>query len=152
MFNRLTTRLVASHLLVIAIAMTLLGFLLLSLVQSYFEQALQQSLITQARLTAQALVSSGGASNVTQAALPPAQNVVQQSQITAQTQNISPTLDNTTLRLSAELETRVRVTDARGIVQADSANTERGRDLSGDPAIAAALRGQEFAHTQDDLV
>ena len=157
MFNRLTTRLVASHLLVIAIAMTLLGFLLLSLVQSYFEQALQQSLTTQARLTAQALVSSGSTSNITQAALPAAQNALpqQSSQITVQVQNASPNssaLDNTTIRLSAELDTRIRVVDPRGIVQADSANTERGRDLSNDPAIAAALRGQEFARTQDDSV
>jgi hypothetical protein len=114
MFNRLTTRLVASHLLVIAIAMTLLGFLLLSLVQSYFEQALQTSLTTQARLTAQALVSSASTSSIAPSALPSAQNVVQQSQITAQTQNISPTLDNTTIRLSAELETRICVTDAQG--------------------------------------
>ncbi len=83
MFNRLTTRLVASHLLVIAIAMTLLGFLLLSLVQNYFEQALQSSLTMQARLTAQALASS--ASNISQATLPAAQNVLQQSQITAPT-------------------------------------------------------------------
>lgn len=157
MFNRLTTRLVASHLLVIAIAMTLLGFLLLSLVQSYFEQALQTSLTTQARLTAQALVSSGSTSNITQAALPAAQNALpqQSSQITVQVQNASPNssaLDNTTIRLSAELDTRIRVVDPRGIVQADSANTERGRDLSNDPAIAAALRGQEFARTQDDSI
>ena len=157
MFNRLTTRLVASHLLVIAIAMTLLGFLLLSLVQSYFEQALQTSLTTQARLTAQALVSSGSTSNITPATLPAAQNALpqQSSQITVQVQNTSPNssaLDNTTIRLSAELDTRIRVVDARGIVQADSANTERGRDLSNDPAIAAALRGQEFARTQDDSI
>jgi signal transduction histidine kinase len=151
MFNKLTTRLVASHLIVISIAMTLLGFLLLSLVQSYFEQALQTSLTTQARLTAQALVSSN-ASNLAQVPLPAAQNVIQQSQITAPTQNISPTLDNTTLRLSAELETRIRVVDTRGIVQADSANAERGRDLSNDPAIAAALRGQELARTLDDSI
>jgi len=157
MFDRLTTRLVASHLLVIAIAMTLLGFLLLSLVQSYFEQALQQSLTTQARLTAQALVSSGSTSNITPAALPAAQNALPQhsSQITVQVQNASPNssaLDNTTIRLSAELDTRIRVVDPRGIVQADSANTERGRDLSNDPAIAAALRGQEFARTQGDSI
>jgi signal transduction histidine kinase len=155
MFNRLTTRLVASHLLVIAVAMTLLGFLLLSLVQSYFEQALQQSLTTQARLTAQALMSSGSDANILQAALPPAQNALQTGQITVQVQNVSPdssALDNTTIRLSAELDTRIRVTDARGIVRADSANAERGRDLSSDPAIAAALGGQEFARTQDDSI
>jgi len=52
MFSRLTTRLILSHLLVIAIAMALLSFVLLSLVQSYFVQATQQSLTIQARLTA----------------------------------------------------------------------------------------------------
>ena len=157
MSSRLTTRLVASHLLVIAIAMTLLGFLLLSLVQSYFEQALQQSLTTQARLTTQALMSSASASNIVQAALPPAQNALpqQSGQITVQVQNVSPNssqLDNATIRLSTELDTHIRVIDARGIVQADSANVERGRDLSSDPAIAAALRGQEQTRTQDDWI
>jgi sensor histidine kinase regulating citrate/malate metabolism len=58
MFHRLTTRLVLSHLLVIAVAMALLSFFLLSLVQGYFEQAMQQSLTAQARLTAQALMPS----------------------------------------------------------------------------------------------
>ena len=60
MFNRLTTRLILSHLLVIAVAMALLSFVLLSLVQGYFLQATQQSLTIQARLTAQALTSSQG--------------------------------------------------------------------------------------------
>ena len=154
--NRLTTRLVVSHLLVIAIAMTLLGFLLLSLVQGYFMQAMQTSLLAQARLTSQALVSSGTSANVAQAVLPSAQNAVQQqqtSQLQVQVQNVSPnssSLDNTTIRLSAELDTHIRVVDAQGIVQADSANAERGRNLSSDPLVAAALGGQEQARTQDD--
>ena len=120
--NRLTTRLVASHLLVIATAMTLLSFLLLSLVQGYFMQAMQTSLIAQARLTSQALVSSGTSANVTQATLPSAQNAVQQQQtrqIQVQVQNVSPnssSLDNATIRLSAELDTHIRVVDAQGIV------------------------------------
>lgn len=155
MFNRLTTRLVLSHLLVIAIAMTLLGFVLLSLVQGYFEQALQQSLLTQARLTAQALVSSGTTSNITPTVQSPIQNTLQQqmSQVNVQVQNIAPnSLDNVAIRLSAELDTRVRVVNARGIVQADSANLERGRDLSQDSLVAAALNGQEQSRIQNDAV
>lgn len=156
MFNRLTTRLILSHLLVIAIAMTLLSFVLLSLVEGYFTQAMQQNLATQARLIAQALVTSGTTLNITQAPLSPAQNALQQtSQVTAHVQNVSPhstSLDQVTIRLSAELETRIRVVDARGIVQADSAGVDRGRDLSGEPIVAAALRGQEQMRTQDDWI
>ena len=154
--NRLTTRLVASHLLVIALAMTVLSFLLLSLVQGYFIQAMQASLLAQARLTSQALVSSGANANLAQTALPSAQNAVQQQQtgqISVQVENASPnpsSLDNATIRLSTELDTHIRVVDAQGIVQADSVNVERGRDLSGDPMIAAALGGREPALTQDD--
>ncbi len=154
MFNRLTTRLVLSHLLVIATAMTMLSFVLLSLVQGYFVQALQQSLTNQARLTAQALLSTS-ATNITPITQSPAQNALQQqtSQVNVQVQNTSPnSLDNVAIRLSAELDTRVRVLDARGIVQADSANAERGRDLSQDPLVAAALNGQEQARVQDDWI
>lgn len=151
MFNRLTTRLVLSHLLVISVAMLLLSFLLLSLVQGYFMQSLQQSLTTQARLTAQALVQAPG----TVPALPPAQNAVQRqqtNQISVQVENLAPdgpALDNITVRLSAELDTRIRVLDVHGAVQADSAGAEQGRDLHTDPAVTAALRGQEEAITQD---
>lgn len=156
MFNRLTTRLVLSHLLVIAIAMTLLSFVLLSLVEGYFTQALQQNLTTQARLIAQALVSSGTTTNILQAPLSPAQNALSQtSQVTAQVENVSPnslSLDNVTIRLSAELDTRIRVIDARGIVQVDTAGIERGRDLSRESTIAAALNGQEQTRTQDDSI
>ena len=92
MFNRLTTRLILSHLLVIAVAMALLSFVLLSLVQGYFLQATQQSLTIQARLTAQALMSSQGITltNIMQTILPSASNVLQQqqfSQLSVQVQN-----------------------------------------------------------------
>ncbi len=163
MFNRLATRLVLSHLLVIAIAMSLLSFLLLSLVESYFLQAFQQSLTTQAHLIAQALTAAGTSSAATETgtnplpsasatatlpALPSAQNALQQqtSQISVQIQNASPNvyaMDNTTIRLSAELDARIRVVDTRGIVQADSAGIERGRDLSANSSVQSALRGEE---------
>jgi hypothetical protein len=83
MFRRLTTRLVVSHLLVIAVAMALLSFVLLSLVEGYFLQATQQSLTIQARLTARALTSSEGITltNLMQNLLPPASNMLQQQQL-----------------------------------------------------------------------
>ena len=160
MLRRLTTRLVLSHLLVIAVAMTLLSFVLLSLVQGYFLQAMQQSLTIQARLTAQALMSSQGITltNVVSNVLPSASNTLQQQQtgqLAVQVQNIAPDLSalgNATIRLSAELDTRIRVVDAHGLVQADSSGAELGRDLRGDPAVAAALRGQEQAQTQGNAL
>ncbi len=164
MFSRLATRLVLSHLLVIAIAMTLLSFLLLSLVEGYFFQAFQSSLITQAHLISQAITTAGTTSSPSPAAiatptpspLPSAQNAVQQQQtgqISVQLQNTSPktnALADTTIRLSAELDTRIRVLDAGGIVQADSAGLERGRDLSGDAFVASALRGGEQVRTEEN--
>ncbi len=83
MFRRLTTRLVLSHLLVIAVAMALLSFVLLSLVQGYFLQATQQSLTIQARLTARALTSSEGITltNLMQNLSPLASNMLQQQQL-----------------------------------------------------------------------
>jgi signal transduction histidine kinase len=155
MFRRLTTRLVLSHLLVIAVAMALLSFVLLSLVQGYFMQAMQQSLLIQARLTSQALASSEGftLTNVTQAILPPASNALQQQQVSQlefrmQNRQDASALNNTTFQLSSALDTRIRVVDTRGVVQADSTGVDLGRDLSGDPTVAAALRGQERAQAQ----
>ena len=158
MFRRLTTRLVLSHLLVIAIAMALLSFVLLSLVQGYFLQATQQSLTIQARLTAKALTSSQGLTltNIMQTILPPASNVLQQQQFNRLAERIPSiereysALSDSSVRLNAGLETRIRVVDERGVVQADSQGSDMGRDLSGDPTIATALRGQERAQTQGD--
>jgi signal transduction histidine kinase len=44
------------------------------------------------------------------------------------------------------------VTNERGVTQADSLGLEIGRDLSGDVAIAAALRGQEHIQTQGGVM
>ena len=142
MLNRLTPRLILSHLLVIAVAMGLLGFLLLSLVQSYFEQSVRDSLFLQARLVAKALEASPplSASNVTQALLPPASNAIQQ-----QAQNRAPAgpsafgIDSATLQISSRLDTWVRVIDATGKVLADSKVTEPDQDLGRVPAQAPLI-------------
>jgi len=160
MFRRLTTRLVLSHLLVIAVAMALLSFVLLSLVQGYFLQATQQSLTIQARLTARALTSSEGITltNLMQNLSPLASNMLQQQQLrqyAAQVPNVEQelsALSDSTFQLSAEWSTRIRVMDEHGIVQADSQGAEVGGDLSGDLSVATALRGQERVQTQGDMM
>jgi len=154
MFNRLTTRLILSHLLVIAVAMALLSFVLLSLVQGYFLQATQQSLMIQARLTAQALTSSQGITltNIMQTILPSASNVLQQQQFNRLSDREFSALGNLNIQSNASLATRIRVMDERGVVLADSLGADVGRDLSGDPAVAAALQGHERARTQGDVM
>jgi type II secretory pathway component PulL len=49
-------RLTLSHLAVIVVAMALSGFLLISLLEQYFVEAIEDSLAAQARITAQALI------------------------------------------------------------------------------------------------
>jgi signal transduction histidine kinase len=164
MFKRLTTRLVLSQLLLIGLAMALLSFVLLSLVQSYFVQAAQDSLLIQARLTAQALAVSGmdlaalpSSANVAQSQLPAAANSVQASQLQnalpsqAVTQNVIAAGANN-VRLSLDLETRVRILDLSGRVRSDSANADLGRDLSSLPVAAAALAGTESSSVDDNVV
>ncbi len=156
MFSRLTSRLVLSHLLVIAIAMALLSFVLLSLVQGYFVQSTQQSLTIQARLMAQSLASSPGITltNITQSILPSASNVLQQQQFNRYSARELPAISesNSAFLLNTESNLRIRVTDERGLVQADSLGVDMGRDLSGDVTVSAALRGQERAQAQSDSV
>jgi signal transduction histidine kinase len=154
MFNRLTTRLILSHLLVIAVAMTLLSFVLFSLVQGYFLQATQQSLTIQARLTAQALSSSQGITltNVMQTILPSASNMLQQQQFNRFSDRDLSELYNLTVQSNASLETRIRVTDERGVVLADSYGSDVGLNLSSDMAVSAALQGHEYAHTLGDVM
>lgn len=165
MFKRLTTRLVLSQLLVIGVAMALLAFVLLSLVQNYFVQAAQDSLLVQARLTAQALPSGSNTplANIPQAQLPSASNSVQSITGTLQLQNTVPptaaaslsqnalALNNSSIRLSLDLDTRVRIVNAQGIVESDSTGSDLMRDLSDDPAVLAALSGQESADVEGDI-
>jgi signal transduction histidine kinase len=168
MFKRLTTRLVLSQLLVIAVAMALLAFVLLSLVQGYFVQAAQDSLLMQARFTAQALAPGGivPLANIQQSQLPSASNSIQSQQSPLQVQNatqatstigltqspLSNVASNAAIRLSLDLVTRVRVLNARGVVESDSTGADLGRDLGTDPAVRAALSGQETAYAQSDAV
>src|SRR5690606_29898029 len=80
LFNLLSNihvRLVLSHLTVIVLAMALSGVLLLSLIEQYFLQETQNSLLAQARITAQA-IAPGSSAGETSNALSPLTNAIQQ--------------------------------------------------------------------------
>lgn len=76
----LRTKLVLSHLAVIAVAMTLTGFGLLSLVRSYLLDSLLDSLQSQAELVTAGLLMDAGV-QIQPPALDPAYNTLQQQQI-----------------------------------------------------------------------
>ena len=156
------TRLTLSHLLVIIIAMGLSGLLLLSFLSRYFTQAMEDNLIAQARITAQALIP--GATTVGPPAEYQAQvsNTIRQQRvdnIIVQTENLTPPtgelsldlgyLTDASLELSTELDTRIRILDPQGVVLVDSEQREQGADLSGDPLVAQALAGQ-YASRSDE--
>ncbi len=150
------TRLTFSHLAVIVVAMGLSGLLLLSLLEGYFLRAMEESLVAQARITAQTLipgvVMAGPPGEETNAAY----NTLQQqivSNLSLQTQNLSVPagelpagdlsgLTDVTLQLSSQLDTRIRVVDSQGVVVVDSQQESLGDDLSSSPLIAKALVGQ----------
>jgi two-component system OmpR family sensor kinase len=161
MFSSIRVRLTLSHLLVIILAMGLSGFLLLSLLERYFLQAMEDSLIAQARITAQALIPGavvGGPPIDTQAAI---YNTVQQQQgnLSLQAQNVAPPpadlaldlnyLADASFQLSTELDTRIRILDPAGTVLVDSRPEKQETSLQSDPLVVQALAGQ-FASRVDD--
>jgi signal transduction histidine kinase len=164
MLTSIRTRLTFSYLAVIVVAMGLSGFLLISLLERYFLQAMEDSLIAQARITAQALVPGAMAEGPPIEIPAAAYNTVQQqrlSNLSLQAQNVAPPpseiplddvdldyLADASLQLSSELDTRIRVLDGQGVVLVDSHQEDQGVDLSSDPLVAQALSGQFSSHTQ----
>ncbi len=153
------TRLTFSHLAVIIVAMGLSGLLLLSLLEGYFLRAMEDSLVAQARLTAQALIPGAGIEGTSEVEANAAYNTLQQqavSNLSLQTQNLAEpsggfplgglslaTLADATFQLSSQLDTRIRVVDVQGIVLVDSQRESQGDNLSADPLVAQALAGQD---------
>jgi signal transduction histidine kinase len=151
-------RLTLSHLAVIVVAMGLSGVLLLSLLEGYFLEAMENSLAAQARITAQALVPGAVAGEVAAEVPASAFNAVQQrleSNLALQTQNVGPVpaqapgtafdlayLADASLQLSSQLDTRIRIVDGQGTVLVDSAGGEQGESLAADPLVAEALVGR----------
>jgi signal transduction histidine kinase len=157
MFSSIRTRLTLSHLAVIVVAMGLSGFLLLSLLERYFLQAMEESLVAQARITAQALIPGAMAEGLPTDAPASAYNTIQQRQsnIALQADNVVPPLEESflgdvdltyladaSLQLSTQLDTRIRILDTQGVVLMDSHGEGQGEDLRGDPLVIQALDGQ----------
>ncbi|HOT92619.1 MAG TPA: ATP-binding protein [Anaerolineae bacterium] len=162
MFSSLRIKLLLSHLAVIILAMGLSGVLLLSFLERYFLEAIEENLMAQAQITAQTLIPGAtvaGADIEPQAAEDAATvNVLQQrrvSNISVQTQNLAVPesavtvgnvdlsyLANTSLELGTQLETHIRIVDAAGMVVLDSRNADIGVNLRDDPLVAQALNGQ----------
>ncbi len=153
----LRSRLTFSYLAIIIVAMGLSGLLLLSLVEEYFLQAMEDGLAAQARITAQSLIPGAATEGPPLESPPSAFNAVQQraeSNLSIQTQNLSPPIEGTlseldlsylsdaSLQLSSQLETRIRFVDAQGVVRVDSEQESRGTSIGEDPLLARALAGQ----------
>jgi signal transduction histidine kinase len=157
------TQLTLSHLAVIAVAMALTGFLLLSFLDRYFLQAMEDSLIAQARITAQALIPGAMTMGPPIDVQAPIYNAVQQQRwdrISLQAENVAPPagdlplgdldlgyLTDASLELSTQLDTRIRILDPQGIVLVDSQQERQGDNLQSDPLVAQALAGQYASRT-----
>lgn len=155
----LRTRLTLSYLAVILLAMALLGFLSLSLLERYFLEAMEQSLVAQAQITAHALIPGATAlgpdqqeqvtpdpETLAQERNAPAYNQIQQqltSNLSLQTQNVLipgddgaenefdlASLGNASLQLSSQLDTRIRLLDPEGNVLVDSLPEENGAPVA----------------------
>jgi signal transduction histidine kinase len=133
MFTNLRARLVLSHLTVIVLAMGLSGLLLLTFFEQYFLQATENSLIAQARITAQALVPDGGTINADALRQSALSNIVQQNTdsnlyLQSATQNDgSGSRSQSIVQLGAQLTTRIRIISVDGTVMLDSADENVGQ-------------------------
>jgi nitrogen fixation/metabolism regulation signal transduction histidine kinase len=160
-FSSIRTRLTFSYLAVIVVAMGFSGILLLSLLERYFLEAMEDSLAAQAQVTAQALIP-GAMVEASVEAPASAYNTIQQRQsnISLQAQNVTPpegeaavgTMDlaylaDASLLLSSQLDTRIRLLDSGGMVLVDSYGEDQGTDLSSETLVAQALTGQEAHRT-----
>lgn len=169
MLSSIRARLTFSHLAVIVLAMGLSGLLLLSSLERYFLDAMEDSLAAQARITAQALIPGAQIAELSPAPAMQnsAYNTVQQSRlgdgVSLQAQNVAPPaaavplsdfdlgyLSDASLQLSTQLDTRIRIVDTTGTVLVDSGQSDQGASLAADPLVAQALRGEYARRTDRD--
>jgi signal transduction histidine kinase len=156
-------RLTLSHLAVIVVAMLLSGFVLLSLIENYFLQAMEENLLAQAQITAQTLIPGGSAEGPDPELPTAAYNTLQQqsSNLSLRAENVSPPakeaqggwedlsyLADASLELSSPLDTRILILDGSGVVLADSQQELQGSVMSADPLVAQALAGQYATQTE----
>ena len=145
MFSSIRVRFIFTILAVILLVMGISGLLLFSFLRQYFLSATETSLIAQTQLTAQVLLPGAivaGPAIENQSAL---SNAVQQNQLSnlnLQTENVElPSdgltqgnldldyLENATLQLGSQLNTRIRILNAEGDVLIDSSgNASPTRD------------------------
>jgi signal transduction histidine kinase len=158
------TRLTFSYLALVVVAMGLSGLLLLSLLERYFLEAMEDSLAAQARITAQALIPGAMTEGPSPEVPAAAYNTVQQQRVgdlSIYTENIAPLpaeiplseIDvnfwaDASLQLSSQLDTRIRILDAGGVVLVDSAQEDQGANLAGEALVAQALAGRYASRTE----
>ncbi len=172
MRHSLRLKLVLSQLGLIVLAMGLAGLLLLTSLERYFLEATEESLAAQARITAQTLIPGAMMAGPPVETQGPLANTLQQrsaSNFALQTEKldlpgdtVTPTnldlsyLADASLQLGTQLETRIRVLDAAGIVLVDSAasldaaESTHGLDLQDDPLVMQALQGEYASQTIED--
>ena len=172
MRRSLRLKLVLSQLSLIVLAMGLAGLLLLTSLERYFLEATEESLVAQARITAQTLIPGAMMAGPPVETQSPLANTLQQRQtsnLALQTENlalpgdaVTPSdldlsyLADTSLQLGTQLETRIRVLDAAGIVLVDSAasldaaESTQGLDLQDDPLVMQALQGEYASQAIQD--
>ncbi|MCP5087033.1 MAG: cell wall metabolism sensor histidine kinase WalK [Rhodobacteraceae bacterium] len=167
MFSSIRIKLILSYLTVIILAMGLSGFLLLSFLERYFLEATEDGLLTQAQITAQALIpgavaqSPPGDDEAQRSRLASVYNTIQQQQsrnLSLQTENVFVPelatgnmdlsyLSDASLQFSAQLETRIQILDTQGTVLVDSRQEQQGMSLQDDPLVTQALTGQYASRT-----
>ncbi|TFG72925.1 MAG: HAMP domain-containing protein [Anaerolineales bacterium] len=159
------TKLVLSLLALIVLAMSLSGVLLLSFLEQYFLEATEESLLAQARITAQALIPGALVAGQQVEQQSPLSNTLQMrgaGNIAVQTQNLqipeqnAPLSDidlgylsESTFQLGAQLETRIRILDTAGNVLVDSADAQYPGPINNDPLVVQALNGQYAKQTSE---
>ena len=159
------TKLVLSLLALIVLAMSLSGVLLLSFLDQYFLTATEESLLAQARITAQALIPGAVVAGQQVEQQSPLSNTLQMrgaGNIAVQTQNLQIPEENATLsdidlgylsestfQLGTQLETRIRILDTAGNVLVDSADAQYPGPIENDLLVAQALNGQYAKQTSD---
>jgi signal transduction histidine kinase len=158
----LRAKLLLSHLGLIVLAMGLAGFLLLTSLERYFLDATEESLLAQARLTAQTLIPEAVTAGPPVEVQTPLYNTLQQRRsgnLAVQTENLSvpkaPTagdvdlsyLTDSSLQIGAQLETRIRILDVEGRVLMDSDGTDLTASLQDDPLVTQALGGAYASRT-----
>ncbi len=163
----LRLKLLLSHLGLIILAMGLAGLLLLTFLHRYFLTSTEQSLVAQARITAQTLIPGAIAAGPSAEVQSPLSNAVQQRQtgnLALQAENLSLPSDAVTLsdldlsyladssiQLGTQLDTRIRVLDTTGTVLVDSAGGPAGTILSDDTLVVQALQGNYGSSTLEDV-